>query len=214
LEQQIAEQKVLMGQLEAASGEEKKEILARLRKLGEEMKKSAETTTTTATTGPAPIIATTPSTSTTPAPNSAKRGTSMPAEDRERIIREKLDRELEMHNAALLAESETKEPKAEHGESMDELKAKLENLKAEAASLGISEPTSPGPVGGGYRGWYRGRGRGARSYYRGGPSMRGGPPRASMKLDNRPKKLLIKDAKEEHMQTVREWYNVSFCHYL
>ena len=77
-----------------------------------------------------------------------------------------------MHNAALLTENETK---AENAESMDDLKAKLENLKAEAASLGISEPASS-PVGGGYRGWYRGRGRGARSYYR------GGPPSASMNL--------------------------------
>ena len=32
-----------------------------------------------------------------------------------------------------------------------------------------------------------------------------------MKLDNRPKRLLVKGAGEEHAQAVREWYNVSLC---
>ena len=61
---------------------------------------------------------------------------------------------------------------------------------------------------GGYRG-YRGRGRGAsRSYFRGGPVMRGGPPRGSMKLDNRPKKLLVKGVHEDGSQALRDWYEV------
>jgi hypothetical protein len=38
--------------------------------------------------------------------------------------------------------------------------------------------------------------------------MRGGPPRASMKLDNRPKKLLVKGASGEQVQDVRDWYEV------
>ena len=69
-----------------------------------------------------------------------------------------------------------------------------------AASLGIdplAEPAAAYP----YRG--RGRGRG-RSFFRG--AARGGPPRASMKLDNRPKKLLIKDVGSDGVQAVRDWY--------
>ena len=59
----------------------------------------------------------------------------------------------------------------------------------------------------GPRGGYRGRGRGARGpFYRG--AMRGGPPRTSMKLDNRPKKLVIKGAPQEALQSVRDWYEV------
>ena len=38
--------------------------------------------------------------------------------------------------------------------------------------------------------------------------MRGGPPRTSMKLDNRPKKLLVKGAHQEQLQDVRKWYEV------
>jgi len=30
-----------------------------------------------------------------------------------------------------------------------------------------------------------------------------------MKLDNRPKKLLVKDVGEEHVQTMRGWFEVS-----
>lgn len=41
--------------------------------------------------------------------------------------------------------------------------------------------------------------------------MRGGAPRSSMKLDNRPKKLLIKGVNEEGVQALRDWYEVGFC---
>ncbi|KIL71082.1 hypothetical protein M378DRAFT_183592 [Amanita muscaria Koide BX008] len=225
LEEQIAEQKSLMGQLDTASVEQKKGILARLRKLGEEMK-PVETTTAGATTATGTVAAittnatatatTTPSTSSTP----AKRATSTPTEDRERLMREKLDRELEMHNASVLMESTVIGGAGESGgggsDSMDELKTKLEKLKAEAASLGISDAansSSGGGGGGGYRGGWsrggRGGGRGARSYYRGASPMRGGGPARSMKLDNRPKRLLVKGAKEDHVQGVREWYNAT-----
>lgn len=71
LEKQIAEQKSLMNSLDTASQEEKKEIMARLRKLGEEMK------------GPVPS-------SSTPAPVQA---------DREQQLRERLDKELELVTA-------------------------------------------------------------------------------------------------------------------
>ena len=79
----------------------------------------------------------------------------------------------------------------------------------QAASLGIpvagdgAPPYASSP----YRP-YRGRGRGAPrgAYYRG--AMRGGPPRMNMKLDNRPKKLLVKGAPPEAVQAVRDWYEV------
>lgn len=76
----------------------------------------------------------------------------------------------------------------------------------QAASLGISESGSEPPYGGGYRGGYRGRARG-RGFYRGGPALRGGPPRGSLKLDNRPKKLLVKGVEgDEGLQAVKSWY--------
>ena len=73
--------------------------------------------------------------------------------------------------------------------------------------MGLDAPL-PSSSPGGYRG-YRGRGRGAsRSYFRGGPIMRGGPVRGSMKLDNRPKKLLVKGVHEDGSQALRDWYEV------
>ncbi|KAI0307595.1 hypothetical protein B0F90DRAFT_1675092 [Multifurca ochricompacta] len=44
----------------------------------------------------------------------------------------------------------------------------------------------------------------AETFYRG--AARGGPPRASMKLDNRPKKLLVKDVGSDGIQVLRDWY--------
>jgi len=190
LEQQIAEQKTLMEKLNTASADEKKEIFAQLRKLGQEIK---------ATSSPAAATASTPKKPSSSAPQ---------PEDREAKERERLDKELELHSAAVDGE-----------ETTEALQAKLAKLKAEvcsrdfhgcgcassvfcvqAASLGIdpsAEPPSPYP----YRGRGRGRGRG---FYRGG--ARGGPPRTGMKLDNRPKKLLIKDVGSDGVQAVRDWY--------
>ena len=206
LEEQIAEQKSLMAQLATTSGDEKKEVMARLRKLGEEMKKPAET----------PTRGGTPTPSTSSPSGAMKRSTSTPTDDRERLMREKLDRELEMHNASIAAavvDGSGGSAGAEDGETMDDLKTKLDRLKAEAASLGISDGGSAEGAHGGFRGgWYRGRPPrgGARSYYR-GAVRGGGPPRASMKLDNRPKRLAVKGAKVEHAQAVREWFNVSLA---
>ncbi|KAG6866793.1 hypothetical protein C0991_008729 [Blastosporella zonata] len=172
LEQQIAEQKALMASLDKASPEEKKTIMARLRKLGEEM----QPTTTSAPEAPAP--------------KETNGATAL-----ERRERERLDKELDLHSAT-----------GEGEESTEDLKAKLERLKAEAASLGISETHTEPSYGGGYRP-YRGRGRGSRGYrgaIRGGP-----PPRASMKLDNRPKKLLVKGVREEGVQALRDWYETT-----
>jgi RNA-binding protein 26 len=79
LEQQIAEQKALMEKLNTASAEEKKDIFAQLRKLGQEMKASSSQ------------AAFTPS---------KKSSSSIPRpEDREAKERERLDKELELHSA-------------------------------------------------------------------------------------------------------------------
>lgn len=173
LEQQIAEQKSLMTSLETSSPEEKKGILARLRKLGEEMTISSVPSPSSAI--PAKVHS--PALST--------------QNDHEKKERERLDKELELHAV---------------GESTEELKAKLAKLREEAASLGIPETTPEVSYGAPYRG-YRGRGRGARgAFYRGAP--RGGPPRASMKLDNRPRKLLVKGVREDSLQALRDWYEV------
>lgn len=173
LEQQIAEQKSLMTSLETSSPEEKKGILARLRKLGEEMTISSVPSPSSAI----PVKVHSPALST--------------QNDHEKKERERLDKELELHAV---------------GESTEELKAKLAKLREEAASLGIPETTPEVSYGAPYRG-YRGRGRGARgAFYRGAP--RGGPPRASMKLDNRPRKLLVKGVREDSLQALRDWYEV------
>ncbi|KAK7058251.1 hypothetical protein VNI00_001882 [Paramarasmius palmivorus] len=116
--------------------------------------------------------------------------------DKEQQERERLDKELDLHGA-VNGEEEGKE-------STEDLKAKLEKLKAEAARLGI--PADPEPHhggGGGYRP-YRGR---ARGFHRGG--FRGGPPRGSMKLDNRPKKLLVKAEGSDGLQAIRDWYETT-----
>lgn len=185
LEQQITEQKSLMTQLSTASADEKKQIMSRLRKLGEEMK-------------PAPSPSGTPALSALPIHNRASRSPIL--EEHERKEKERLDKELEGHSA--VSGSQTA-----GSESTDDLKAKLAKLKAEAASLGLPEAASETPVHHGSYRPYRGRGRATRSYHR-GSTMRGGPPRASMKLDNRPKKLLVKGANEDGLQAVRDWYEV------
>ncbi|KAG1749685.1 uncharacterized protein EDB91DRAFT_1046474 [Suillus paluster] len=175
LEQQIAEQKSLMSSLETASAEEKKGILARLRKLGEEM-----------------TLPSVPSPSATPAKVHSPAPVPATQNDHEKKERERLDKELELHAV---------------GESTEELKAKLAKLREEAASLGISETSAETSYGAPYRG-FRGRGRGARgAFYRGAP--RGGPPRASMKLDNRPRKLLVKGVREDSLQALRDWYETT-----
>ncbi|KZT06782.1 uncharacterized protein LAESUDRAFT_725544 [Laetiporus sulphureus 93-53] len=184
LEQQIAEQKSLMAKLGTASSQEKKEIMARLRKLGEEMK---------------PLATPSPATPPASAATAKSRGITPSADEKERLERERLDKELELHHAVSAAEGEMEE-------NTEELKATLAKLKAEAASLGITD-VSDGAYSSGttYRPYRaRGRGRGMRGGYRG--FMRGGPPRGSMKLDLRPKTLLVKNVGAGAEQAVREWY--------
>lgn len=70
----------------------------------------------------------------------------------------------------------------------------------QAANLGLPEASAST----GYRP-YRGRGRPFRGSFCGAP-----PNRASMKLDNRPKKLIIKGASSEHQQALHDWFEVGF----
>jgi RNA-binding protein 26 len=207
LERQIAEQKSLMSSLATASADEKKQIMARLRKLVEEMKPSPSPTPTNSSASP-------------DLPNNTRMESTPQANDHERKIKERLDKELELHSATVAVQGGTEEK-----ETTEDLKARLAKLKAEvgcynretfilrftkysniqAASLGLPE-VSPQPVYGASRP-YRGRGRAGRSYHRG--AMRGGPPRGSMTLDNRPKKLLVKGVGEDGLQAVRDWYEVT-----
>ena len=109
LEKQIAEQKSLMERLSSASAEEKREIMARLRKLNEEMKPSSS-------------HASVPSPSSTSAHPS--RGSTPWTEDRTQKELERLDKELELHHVSTTVDGEGEE-------NTDELKARLEKLKAE-----------------------------------------------------------------------------------
>ncbi|KAG8220113.1 hypothetical protein J3R82DRAFT_1133 [Butyriboletus roseoflavus] len=181
LEEQIAEQKSLMASLTTASGDEKKTIMAHLRKLGEEMKPPASPTSIS---GEAPSHPT----STTQRPAGSTEQFSQHDKERER-----LDKELDLHSVT-------------GNESTAELQSKLAKLKEEAASLGITEGGDTNGGGGSYRP-YRGRGRGARgAFFRGAGR---GAPRGSMKLDNRPKKLLVKGIREEGVPPLREWYETT-----
>ena len=115
LEKQIAEQKALMEKLMTASGDEKKDIMARLRKLNEEMKAPAKHST--------------------PAPGSlapsekASRASPPHADERTQKEMERLDKELELHHAATAVEGDGEE-------STEELRARLEKLKAEVGPPG------------------------------------------------------------------------------
>lgn len=120
LEQQIAEQKSLMSKLTTASAEEKKEIMARLRKLGEEMKPTSFSGSKAAS----PV----PSASTSAAPGKGSRGSTPRTDDKEAKEKERLDKELELHGAVTAADGEGEE-------STDELKARLARLKAEVCSI-------------------------------------------------------------------------------
>ncbi|KAK0473194.1 hypothetical protein IW261DRAFT_1585815 [Armillaria novae-zelandiae] len=90
-------------------------------------------------------------------PVNAPSNPTQAVDERQQKERARLDKELEFHSAVTAVEGE--------GETVEDLKAKLERLKAEAASLGLSDAE---PHYSGSHRPYRGRGRGApRSYYRG-----------------------------------------------
>jgi RNA-binding protein 26 len=116
LEQQITEQKSLMNQLASVSADEKKNIMARLRKLGEEMKSS-----------PSPVVTPVPS----PSPvltTHSRSSSSQHLEEKQRREKERLDKELENHTTI-------KQSEGGGEESTEDLKAKLARLKAEVCII-------------------------------------------------------------------------------
>lgn len=102
LEQQIAEQKSLMAALATASGEEKKSLMARLRKLGEEIQPSSALVASSHSSSPA--------------------ASQVP--EHEQKERHRLDRELEIHHAASSGES-TEELQAKLAKLREEVWAML-----------------------------------------------------------------------------------------
>lgn len=200
LEKQIAQQKALFARLDLASTpEEKKDIKAQLRKLGEEMKGSQ----------PASVAVT---------QRKASTPVGSTSDDKQQLIRAKLDRELDLHAASTSTSDATSGSAATEGESRQStLLAELTELRKQAAEVGV--PTSvitgqPSPVRG--RGFVRGRGRGRGR----GVHARGGtfvPPPRSLKLDNRPRKLALKGVNlndEGSMASIEEFYKVQNCYFL
>lgn len=114
LEKQIAEQKDLMTRLGTATVDERKEIMSRWRKLGEEMKSPSTTTTTT------PI----------PAPFTVSKPVLAPREDKERKAKELLDMELDLHSKSTSQEGSSTNGKDEV-EKHESLEEKLARLRAE-----------------------------------------------------------------------------------
>jgi len=109
LEETINEQKTLMASLETASADQKKDIMAKLRKLGEEMTGlTAAASSTPETTGGG-----------TAPPNSVKKAGLDKMTEHERKEKERLDKELDMNH------------QQQHEDKTEDLKTKLERLKAE-----------------------------------------------------------------------------------
>ncbi|CAE6422159.1 unnamed protein product [Rhizoctonia solani] len=179
-ERLMAEQKVLMVKLTSAKPDEKQSIKTRLRELISELQEVSAAMRNGSSTPSAP--ASKPGSSQTPAPTQTNGAATK---------KDQLDKDLEMMST---------EPQESNDTGSDgvnaELQAKLKKLREEAASLGLNPETTPNYSTPAYRPYnprgrasWRGRGRGA-------------PPRGSMKLDNRPRTLVVKglpdkpDAKE------------------
>ena len=115
LEQQIAEQKTLMEKLNTASADEKKDIFAQLRKLGQEIKVTSSQTLV----------------------SPSKKPSSTQPEDREAKERERLDKELELHSVALDGEETTEALQAKLA------KLKAEVRSRDISESGATHPCSP-----------------------------------------------------------------------
>ena len=182
LDVQLTEQKALIAKFsdKNLSAEDKKATMAQLKKLGDEIKASTEAVKTA-------VEALQAATKETPTPVAADGGNWKAEKDKRE--REQLDRELDLHAKGSSPSSTT-----------EELKKKLESLKAEAASLGIDGASgAAGAASGSYgfnprgrgRGGYAARGRGGYAQYTG----RGGAvgPNRSLRIDNRTTRLKIED---------------------
>ncbi|KAJ1019936.1 hypothetical protein NDA16_004217 [Ustilago loliicola] len=182
LDAQLAEQKTLLAKFgdKDLSAEDKKQTMTQLKKLGDEIKASTE-----AVKAAVEALQNAPKEAPAAAAGVGADTGNWRAE-KEKREREQLDRELDLHAKGSSPASTT-----------EELKKKLESLKAEAASLGID---GAGGAAGSYgynargrgRGGYIPRGRGGYAPYaaRGGGAM--GPNR-SLRIDNRTTKLKIDD---------------------
>ncbi|KAB5594300.1 Zf-CCCH domain containing protein [Ceratobasidium theobromae] len=180
-ERLMAEQKVLMVKLTSANPDEKQSIKTRLRELITELQ---EVSAAMRNGSAAPSAS---SSSSKPEPQT--NGTSKK--------REQLDNDLDMMSAE---PQDTKETTSEGVNP--ELQAKLKKLREEAASLGLNTEAPQTHSAPPFRG-YNPRGRGA---WRG--RGRGGPPRGSMKLDNRPRTLIVKGLPDtsEAKESARAWF--------
>ena len=116
LQETIHEQKTLMASLETASADQKKDIMAKLRKLGEEMKSltAAASSTPETTVGGSGLLAT-----------AGKKSGFDKMTEHERKERERLDKELDMNQQ-------------QHENKTEDLKEKLERLKAEVRQFFLS----------------------------------------------------------------------------
>ncbi|ORX89540.1 hypothetical protein K493DRAFT_410377 [Basidiobolus meristosporus CBS 931.73] len=149
VQKQIEQQKLLMEQLSKGkniSPEARREILNRLNQISESIKEALQSAAKD------PLL---------------KKHIAPPKNVMAEKEKERLDRELD--SLSQLNESE------DNSDKSAALRAKVESLKAEAASLGVEIPSSRGG-----RGGFRGR------------IAHGGWPRRSLKLDNR-SKILIKN---------------------
>ena len=195
LDAQLAEQKALLAKLsdKDVPAEERKSTMMALKKLGEDIKASTEA----AKAAVAALAA-------APADRGHKEMDSQAwRQEKEKREKEQLDRELELHSKGA----------SPPGSTTDELRKKLESLKAEAASLGID---GSGGYGGGARGRGRGgfvsRGAGARGGYGFGRGRGGMAAQRSMRLDNRTTRLKItelpagvdQDKVQEHLKKFGE----------
>ncbi|CDW96682.1 hypothetical protein [Sporisorium scitamineum] len=179
LDAQLAEQKSLLAKFgdKDLTAEDKKQTMAQLRKLGDEIKASTEAVK-------AAVEALQAAPKESPSTSAGADAGNWKAE-KEKREKEQLDRELDLH------------AQGSSPSTTEELKKKLESLKAEAASLGI-DGAAPAAAGGSYgfnsrvrgRGGYMLRGRGGYA-----PYARGGAAGANrvFRIDNRTTKLKIDD---------------------
>jgi RNA-binding protein 26 len=123
LEKKIAEQKELMSRLVTASPEEKKEIMARLRKLDEPMSTSDSDSKVATTSRSQPIT--------------SKSQSPKPSGDKERKAKELLDMELELHAAKTGTDEEAVTKEEDSKETTENLQEKLAKLRAEVSRLSI-----------------------------------------------------------------------------
>ncbi|CAO1615786.1 unnamed protein product [Parajaminaea phylloscopi] len=195
--QLLTEQKQLLVKVTAggASPEEKKDGMAQLKALEPSIKEATEEVRSALQ-----AVQALPALPSASRPRASAFDPAKRQEQKAKMEREQLDRELEAHSSsshALTSDGSTATDAASGGQTA-ELRAKLEALKAEASALGMDQSNGSG---GSTRGGYRGRGRGGPSHFRGG--ARGG---ASMRLDNRSTKLNVFEIPEgREAQRVKEW---------